>query len=67
MYFVHLRYHRDAADLLDPGVVGRRHPVEIPRDLRPEVGHRDELRRGGVGGDRVGIGRHGARGRGALS
>lgn len=39
----HLRYDDDASNLLHSGVVRRRHAVQVARDLRPQVRHRDEL------------------------
>mmetsp|Transcript_51851 Transcript_51851/g.121766 ORF Transcript_51851/g.121766 Transcript_51851/m.121766 type:complete len:1251 (+) Transcript_51851:175-3927(+) len=38
-----LRGHDDAADLLDRGVVGGAHAVEVAGDLRAQVRHADEL------------------------
>lgn len=43
---MYLGYDSDAPDLLDPWIVGRGHAVEVARDLRPQIRHRDEL--GGI-------------------
>ena len=46
-----LRRHDDAPNLLDLGVIGRRHAVHVPGDLRPEVRYGDELLQDVLGQD----------------
>ena len=40
----HLRDEDDASDLLDPIIVRRRDAVQIPGDLRPQIGNGHEFR-----------------------